>query len=123
MAEVKPFEFEPLDHNFDAFTKRELADRLLQWGLKESCLKKFHFNQRFRKATMDSFLKDFLSSPCVLDALPSKPATQGVIPTEVKWRPMGSSVISLDFFDRLYEANIGTPLAKLLTLLASCEHC
>jgi hypothetical protein len=118
----KPFEFSALDHPFHGFTKRELADRLLQWGLKESCLKKFHFNQRFRKATMDTFLTDFLSSPCVLDALPSKPAGEGVTATGFKWAPMNTSVISLEFFDRMFEANIGPSCALPLRFPPSQFH-
>jgi hypothetical protein len=74
--------------------------------LKASSLHKFHFNQRFKKSQVEQLVRDFLSDPNVLAALPANCADATRFNDTLEWTQLNTDVIRLEFFDRLEESGI-----------------
>mmetsp|Transcript_43601 Transcript_43601/g.87249 ORF Transcript_43601/g.87249 Transcript_43601/m.87249 type:complete len:272 (-) Transcript_43601:389-1204(-) len=108
------FTFTALDKGFESLKTPEAAELLNKWNLDEFMRSKvFRFDQAFSVEQIDAFLLDFFASPAVQEAAPVCVGTGGhwstlgeVKPGAVKHQRLATTVLRLDFFDRLREARV-----------------
>lgn len=109
MEEISNITFTHLGTKLECLTCRENQEMLLQWNLNESLLvEKFRFSGSFAPGLSSEYervLKDFFNSNC--------PAILGItgIPTTpftLDQDNFNTSVMSMDFFDRLTDSAIVT---------------
>jgi hypothetical protein len=104
------FNFTPLDAGFPSLQTSAAKDSLAKWNLDAfTHAKAFRFDHPFDPAQADAFLLDFFASPAVQEAAPvctaPKPDAWGSLgalgPGGVKYARLPTTVLRLDFFDRL----------------------
>jgi len=108
------YTFTALDKGFESLKTREAADWLKKWNLDEFLKAKvFRFDQAFSVESVDAFLLDLFASPVVQAEAPvclGPGGHWGVLgelkPGAVKHQRLPTTVLRLDFFDRLREAGI-----------------
>lgn len=115
------FSFTPLEKPFASLSSDSAVQALRKWNLEPYMqAKQFRFNQAFSPDSIDAFLLDFFASPVVQETAPvcvgtaSGPFAQAgqfstlgaVAPGAVKHMRLPTTVLRLDFFDRLKDAEI-----------------
>lgn len=108
------FTFTAVDKGFDSLKTADAAEYLNKWNLDEYLRAKvFRFDQAFSVEQLDAFLLDFFASPAVQEVgVCEGPSGKswGVLgelkPGAVKHQRLATTVLRLDFFDRLREAGI-----------------
>lgn len=126
MEELTPFSFSRIDSQLELYSSRDNRDSLLQWNLDarfvsfSPCfcssshfttnhslnLTKFRFIGNFAghsSLEYERLLKDFFRSGEVLAALGIQGAASS--PVVLEATQLGTSVMSMDFFDRLDESS------------------
>ena len=107
-AEVAPFSFSRIETQLECFASRDSREQLLQWNLDTSLtVEKFRFTGAFaanNAGDYDRLVKDFLRSGEVTACLhiQGTPAT----PLVVESQAISTSVMSMDFFDRLEQCDV-----------------
>lgn len=116
-ASGSSFTFTPLEGKgcFDSLKTTAAADSLKKWNMDEFLQAKvFRFDQAFSPDHIDAFLLDFFASTAVQEAAPvcngPGKGNWGVLgelkPGAVKYKQLPTTVLRLDFFDRLRDAGI-----------------
>ena len=116
------FTFTPLEKAFPSLNTSDAKDSLRKWNLEPFMVAKaFRFDQPFSPEQADAFLMDLLGSAVVQEVAPvcTGPGGAGVLgspaswsalgtlsPGALKYRRLATTVLRLDFFDRLREAEI-----------------
>ena len=109
------FSFTPLDmkHSFPSLQTDEAREKLTQWNMLPFMKHaSFRFDQAFSADQSDAFLMDFFASAAVQQVAPVcvGPGQWGVLGSlgagAVKYTRLPTTVLRLDFFDRLKEAGI-----------------
>jgi len=108
------FTFTSLDRPFPSLQPQSAQDYLRKWNLEPFLqAKTFRFDQPFAPEAADAFLLDFFASPAVQAAAPVCAGVQGqwttlgtLKPGAVKYNRLPTTVLRLDFFDRLQDAGI-----------------
>ena len=107
--ELPPYEFTVLvDEGLPCLDDRDAKEMLLQWNLNETMsISRFRFVGSFdqnAEADYDRLLKDFLRDV----SCGAKLGFMGTpeVPTAVELQQLSTAVMSMDFFDRLEEADI-----------------
>ncbi|XP_046326576.2 cilia- and flagella-associated protein 300-like [Haliotis rufescens] len=110
--EVK-FSFKQLSgKRFDVVDGKDNQDDLLKWSMKGRIkLQMYSFDQPFQAYQKERFVQDFMNDPEILSTLQTVSATcrwspVGIPAKSVKVKAVPCSVLSMSFFDRLYENNI-----------------
>lgn len=116
------FSFTPLPSvTLPALAAAEAKDSLQKWNLEPFMRSSvFRFDQPFSPEMADAFLSDFFGSPAVQEAAPvctgpGQWSTLGTVaPGAVKHTRLSTTVLRLDFFDRLKDEGIvrGSDIAK-----------
>ena len=129
-SEGTSFTFTPLpsEKTFPSLQKVDVKDNLKKWNLDEfSVAKAFRFDHPFNPDEADAFLLDFFSSPVVQEVAPvcTGPQTRGwsnrttepdrsagwsqlgtLKAGAIKFKRLATTVLRLDFFNRLDEQEI-----------------
>ena len=117
------FNFTPLPTALPALSDSDAKDALQRWNLAPFMKSAaFRFDQPFSAEQSDAFLQDFFASPVVQEAAPvcSAPGQWSVLGNvgtgAVKYTKLSTTVLRLDFFDRLKDVSIvrGSDIAKCL---------
>ncbi|XP_064615607.1 cilia- and flagella-associated protein 300-like isoform X2 [Liolophura sinensis] len=91
---------------------KDTQEYLMKWSMKDRiCVQTFSFDQPFQAYQKKDFVLDFMKDPTVLANLrlltsSGKWQSVGTAATSVKIEDMNCSVLSLSFFDRLYQTNV-----------------
>jgi len=113
------FTFHALDNTFKSLSAREAQDSLHKWNLSPFMrAHTFRFDQRFDPEQLDAFLSDFFGDANVQLAMPVCTAPGDAV-HGASWAPLGpvqqaavrhtplrTTVLRLDFFDRLNDAGV-----------------
>jgi len=132
------YKFTPIDggkQSFPTLQTEEAKEALLRWNLKPFMqAKAFRFDQAYVPERVDAFMRDFFASPEVQAAAPvcTGPGQHttyhtgefgplGDVPTgSVKCRRLPTTVLRLDFFDRLKDEGIVRHYGDNQTDIAKC---
>ncbi|CAD5116654.1 DgyrCDS5522 [Dimorphilus gyrociliatus] len=109
-SERAKFAFRSLPNKkFSFFENKENQERLLKWSMKDRILiQGFLFDKQFKEYEKDEFVLDFFKDPEVTSSLKSlsssgKWSPIGIEAKSVKVETIPVTVISMDFFDKLYK--------------------
>jgi hypothetical protein len=107
MVEDSKIEPRTFTHDSKPVTySRPCTDKMQQWGLDQTAkLARFHFDGRFRKQQLGELVQDFFSNPAVLEALPMETTAASTVKS-VKWKPLATTVVNMEFFDRLETSGV-----------------
>ena len=108
------FSFTPLPTSMPSLSASEAQESLQKWNLAPFMkTAAFRFDQPFTPEQSDAFLLDLFSAPAVQEAAPVcvAPGQWGVLgnvasTSSVKYSKLKTTILRLDFFDRLKEAGI-----------------
>jgi len=108
------FTFTAVEKGFESLKTPEATESLKKWNMDEFMQAKvFRFDQAFSVEQIDAFLLDFFASTAVQAAAPVCVGTGGhwselgeLKPGAVKHQRLPTTVLRLDFFDRLKDAGI-----------------
>ena len=108
MVEMLQFKFTHVETQLECFASREAREQLMQWNIDSNLtVEKFRFAGAFsanNAGDYDRIVKDFLRCGECMARLQvgGTPAT----PLLVQSQPVGTGVMSMDFFDRLEQFDI-----------------
>ena len=113
------YQFTPIDKSFPSLQPEDVKGALLRWNLSPFMqAQAFRFDQAFVPEQAEAFLRDFFASPIVQATAPvcTGPGTHTIHHVAqfgqlgeveaIKYKRLPTTVLRLDFFDRLKEAGI-----------------
>ena len=104
MEELVPFEFEHVETQLECFASREAREQLMQWNIDATLkVERFKFAGTFNASIAsdyDRILRDFFRDATSTSHLEISGSPSSV-PVQINFQPVGTSVMSMDFFDRL----------------------